>query len=296
MLYFPSADGNWLIPELREITFESSDYVSGLISALRSGSAENDLTTTAIPTSTDLLSEDPAITITSSGETVLQVHFASTLHSYLALIGMDEWQMVGSVAMTLCSFMPDLDAVQISIGDEPITSCTIDDRIIEFEDGLIRFEDFSSFVGSTVTICLPSETGSLEEVDCAVSMLRAQSPLSILRTLFDEILELDFENDFFEDGIGYDDILGISIDNGVASVNLSANFYRQAQVLDSSSERCLVYAIVNTLCEMDDISSVQFYIEGISAETLSGSIYLKAELLPNPGLVESEDQDSDTAS
>ena len=47
----------------------------------------------------------------------------------------------------------------------------------------------------------------------------------------------------------------------------------------------LLYSMVDTLCEMDDINAVRFYVEGLSAETLAGGIYLKSPLMPNPGIV-----------
>ena len=113
--------------------------------------------------------------------------------------------------------------------------------------------------------------------------MRAQSPLSLLYALLDDILA---SNDIaFPKNIYYDDILGVELENGIASVNLSANFYRQCQNLDENSERSVIYSFVNTLCELNEITGVRFFIEGLSAETLAKSIYLKSVLLPNPGAV-----------
>lgn len=285
VLYFPSTMGDWLVPELREITFDSSDYASALIRALRTGPLENACATTAIPESVDLLVENPLLEVTASGERVLRLNFAPTLRSYLALSGMEEWQMLGSVVLTLCSFVPDLDAVRIQIGDDLITSCTLNGAERTFSDGLIRRSDFDSLIGSTMILYRPNSRGTLDVVERAVSMTRAESPLSILYALIDEA-QSDAENGaVFPAEIYYEDILGVSVENGIASVNLSANFYRQSQALDDAAERGVIYAIVNTLCELENISGVRFYIEGLSAETLSGSIYLKGVLLPNPGLV-----------
>ena len=82
-----------------------------------------------------------------------------------------------------------------------------------------------------------------------------------------------------------DDILGIQVAGQTARVNLSANFYRCAQSLDPDAERALIYCMVNTLCAMDSIRAVRFYVEGLAAETLAGTVYLKSPLLPNPGIV-----------
>ena len=82
-----------------------------------------------------------------------------------------------------------------------------------------------------------------------------------------------------------EDLLGVEVSGRTARVNLSAGFYRACQPLDAVGERSVVYAMVNTLCQLDSISAVRFYVEGMAAETLAGGIYLKSALMPNPGLV-----------
>ena len=72
---------------------------------------------------------------------------------------------------------------------------------------------------------------------------------------------------------------------GYIAVNLSANFYRCCQTLDAQAERNLVYAMVNTLTELDGIKTVQFYIEGEVVDVLTQNIYIKAPLMRNPGLI-----------
>ena len=287
-LYFPTSVGEWFVPELREITFDSRDYASALIRALRAGPSESSCAITAIPESTDLLVDNPVIAVNASGERVIELNFSGALRNYLAFSGIDEWELVGSVALTLSSFVPELDAVRICIDSIPITHCIIGEREYKFEDGLIRRSDFDAFIGSIVTLHIPQSDGSLESVQRATSMVRAQSPLSLLCALFDDILMLDNSIEVFPVDVYAEDILGIALEDGVASVNLSANFYRRCQSLSEETERSLVYAIVNTLCELDDVTGVRFYIEGYSAETLAGSIYLKGILMPNPGMVRRE--------
>ena len=67
--------------------------------------------------------------------------------------------------------------------------------------------------------------------------------------------------------------------------HVSANFYRACQSLSAQDERCVVYAMVNTLCTLRDVRAVRFYVEGVAAETLAGNIYLRSPLRPNPGLI-----------
>jgi len=283
-LYFPTEVGEWFVPELREITFDSRDYASALIRALRTGPQESACAITAIPEGADLLLDNPTITVNASGKRVVELNFSGALRNYLAFSNIDEWELAGSVALTLGSFIPELDAVRICIDGTPITGCTISDVALEFGDGLIRRSDFEAFIGGTVRLYLPQADGSLNAVERAVSMARAQSPLSLLYALFDSILA-NGNAGIFPSDVYYDDILGVALNDGIASVNLSANFYRQCQDLDEKGESAVTYSIVNTLCELDSVTGVRFYIEGMSAETLAGDIYLRSILLPNPGAV-----------
>lgn len=288
VLYFPASNGGWFVPEVREITFDSSDYASALIRALRSGPIQYECAISAIPEGADLLVENPQMLITSAGERIVELNFASALRNYLAFSGIDEWDILGSVALTLCSFIPELDAVRLCIDGEPISRCSDGEREYTFEDGLVRRDVFAAFVGDVITLYLPSENGALTAVERATSPERASSPLNRLYLLLNDVLSQESSSKQFPSDIYYDDILGVSVENNTISVNLSSGFYRQAQMLDDTSERNVVYSIVNTLCELDGVTSVRFYVEGVTADTLAGNIFLQGALLPNPGIAFAE--------
>ena len=90
----------------------------------------------------------------------------------------------------------------------------------------------------------------------------------------------------FPDGLAQEDILGVIIENRTATVNLSGNFYARCQGLSPQQERLLVYAMVNTLSELDHIGAVSFLVEGEQVDSLAQNIYLKTALMPDPGLVQ----------
>lgn len=284
-LYFPVHEDDWFISETREISFDSDNYAAALIRALRSGPRHAGCAIATMPEGADLLVDNPVFEMSSSGDRVLRFDFSSTLLNYLAFAGMEEWKLIGSVVLTACSFVPGSDAVRIYIDGQMLTHYSIGENEISLSDGLIRRSDFVPYIGSTTRIYAPTENGTLEAIERADSMARIESPQSLLDALMDDFSSNVYLPPMFTQGINHDDILGISVENGIASVNLSANFYRLAQALDAASERSVIYAVVNTLCESDEISGVRFYIEGISAETLSGNVYLKSILLPNPGLI-----------
>ena len=289
-LYFPtdsgtSAEGSWLVPELREVVFRSDDFAATLIEALKAGPQAGDCAVASIPAGVELLEPNPQVETLPTGEHALSLNFSSALANYLVLSGLDVWELAGSLTLTVCSFLPEIDALRLLVDGEPITVCQIGDAVLRFEDGLIRRDDFAGRVGSVATLYLAAPDGSLQAVRRAVSTRSALSPRNLLSELFYYSGRGNGLRFPVPENVFADDILGIQLSGHVARVNLSANFYRCCQPLNARAERRLVYCMVNTLCELDDIRAVRFYVEGLAADTLAGSVYLRAPLLPNPGIV-----------
>jgi len=285
-LYFPTDESIWLVPEIHEVVFDSGNYASVLLEALKTAPEMSTCATTAIPDGVELLDADPEIRTLSTGEHVLELNFSSTLANYLAFSGLEVWELVSSITMTMCSFIPGLDAVRVLINNEPITICEFGDSIATFPGGLIRRSDFTSRIGSIAALYLADAGNALMSVECAVSMKSALSPRSLLAELFSYSGKPGAGSVFpVGEPLYPEDVLGVSVSDGIAKVNLSANFYRICQGLSETAERNCVYSMVNTLCRLDGIRAVRFYIEGISADTLAGNIYLKSPLMPNPGIV-----------
>lgn len=285
-LYFPTNGGGWLVPELREVVFNTDDFAVTLIEALKGGPVDETCAVASIPAGVELLDPEPRVQTLPTGEHILTLNFSPALSNYLAFSGVEVWELAGSVTLTVCSFLPEIDAVCIQVDGEPITSCRTGDTTLTFEDGLIRRSDFSDRVGSVATLYLADSTGALQPVKRAVSMRSAQSPRSLLTELF-YYMGADGSALRFPipESVYPEDVLGIQVSGRIARVNLSANFYRSCQTLDADTERTLVYAMVNTLCQLESVGAVRFYVEGLPAETLAGNIYLRSPLMPNPGIV-----------
>ena len=292
-LYFPTENGGWLVPELREVTFDTADFINPLINALKAGPKDESTAIASIPEGVELMDEKPAVVTLPSGQHVLSLNFSSTLANYLAFSGLDLWELLGSLTLTLCSFLPEVDAIRVMVNGEPITICEIGDAIVSFPNGLIRRNSFSSHIGSVATLYLVNDENALTAVTRPVSMRSAYSPKSLLTELFYYAGGDASQPRFPAPASVYsEDLLGVQVSEGVAKVNLSASFYRSCQTLGAEDERNLVYSMVNTLCNMDGIRGVRFYVEGLSAETLAGSIYLQSVLLPNPGIVAHPSEDA----
>lgn len=285
LLYFPSENGEYMLPEIREIEFCSQDYIPMLIDALKEGPLTESASVSSIPESAELFNAEPSLEVTATGERIIQLDFNSLMLNYLAFAGLEEWELYGSIVLTLTSFLPEIDAVCIMIDGSKLESCRLPDRILQLEGGLMRRSDFSARIGSAARFCFANEAGSLSWKRCALSQLGATSPKRLLSGLIRTQPGQPGLSSVFPEGVNPEDILGVQVSERIASVNLSANFYARCQSLDAARERRLIYAMVNTLAELKNIGAVKFYVEGRSIDTLCGGIYLKTALLPDPGLM-----------
>jgi len=286
LLYFPSENGEYLLPEVREIEFDDADYVSGLIDALKAGPLSESACVAAVPGNAELFNSAPYEAVTSAGKRVIYLDFNSLMLNYLAFAGMDEWELYGSILLTLTSFIPEIDAVCIMIDGQKLERCFFPDKTVETENGMVYRSDFSGRIGSAAELYFANESGSLSRKRCALSQIGAHSPKRLLESLIRVQPSAQEMESVFPAGVSPEDILGVMVEGRVANVNLSGNFYARCQSLSIHQERNLIYAMINTLAELDNIGAVRFFIEGKAVDTLTESIYLKTALLPDRGIVE----------
>lgn len=287
LLYFPARNGRYLLPEAVSVNFGDSNYISALLNALSKGPSNTDSCFSAIPAKLDLLTGEPVISINEAGQRIAQLDFSELVTNYMAFSGMESWQLYASAALTICSFVPEIDGICILEEGVPVSECTIGEELFIFENGIIRREDFAHLIGSCAGRYFANSDGKLSRISGAVSQSGASSAKTILtemildRAPVDETLKSVFPAEIVPA-----DILGVRIEDGIANVNLSADFYSSCQILSQDEERNLIFAMVNALCELDQVGSVRFWVEGQSVESLSQNIYLKSALMPNPGLVQ----------
>ena len=286
VLYFPSVNGQWVLPEVRTITFTDDNYAYRLISELMAGPEGGDAYSLFIASGAGILASEPEIVISGSGQKILVIDLNNIVRDYLLLQGIADWQFAAAVTMTLTSFVPEADAVCIKIDGTPVTQLNIRGQHKQFDDGCMTRSMFSMYAGSTCRLYFANEDGKLCAVQRAISSQRADSPYALIIQLIAG--PSSSEEDYFRvmpAGITAGDLLGVEVKDGIACVNMSANFYRLCQALNPTEERLLVYAIVNTLCELPDIDAVSFRIEGETVYSLAGEIYLKSDLMMDPSII-----------
>lgn len=288
VLYFPAQGGRYLLAETRTLEMKNDDYASAVIAALSDGPLERECCFAAIPGNLELLASDPECRVTERGERVLELDFSAMLHNYLAFAGVEPWQLYASVVLSLASFVPEIDAVRIRVDGEYVYDCAFRERALSFEDGLMRRDDFTECIGGSARLYFAGENGMLIGAECPMSQSAAESAMGLLSELFsfNNAASIPELRSVLPEGIAQEDILGVTVENRVAAVNLSGNFYSRCQSLNVQQERALIYAMVNTLASLPQIGAVSFLIEGEQADSLAQNIYLKTALMPDPGLVQ----------
>jgi len=287
VLYFPSVNGQWILPEVRRITFSDTSYIEQLLSALMDGPEWGSAYSGFISSGANILANMPSVYVAANGERILEIPFSGIVRDYLILQDIPEWQFAASVVMTMTSFVPEIDAVKISMDGEVVTKLNIKGNFKTFDDGIMKRDTFNMYVGSVSTLYFCGESGELCAVQRAMSSGRALSPYAIMTQLIAGPSSTDVDAiRTMPAGVTSGDLLGVSVADGIATVNMSADFYRLCQTLSPEEERNLVYSIVNTLCELPDVYAVSFRIEGERVDTLAGTIYIFDYLLPNPGIIQ----------
>lgn len=286
ILYFPSRDGRYMLPETASLSLGDENYIAALLNGLSKGPENSDCSFSSIPPKLELLTDEAKIIVSESGQRIAELDFTETAANYLAFSGTESWQLFASVTLTVCSFVPEIDGVRLSIEGNAVTECLIGDELIQFENAIMRRRDFSHLIGSCAGRYYANADGMLNRLNGAISQSGASSAKTILTEMIAD-REPPAENltSVFPEEIIPGDILGVRIENAVANVNLSASFYSACQILSPEQERNLIFSMVNALCELDQVGSVRFWIEGKSVDSLSQNIYLKSALMPNPGLI-----------
>ena len=290
ILYYPAVSGGNLLPVAAPVRFSAENAVEVLLESL----TELPEGVHGVRAAFDVLPEfEQHTVVTEDGRRVIKIDFAEGSWSRIAQ--KDAGTTCAAAALTLISVVPEIDGVVFCADDMLITEYEIDGERFVPEMGVLTREGLRSRIGAAVDLYYGSPAGNaLSRVTRVLSPMVEHYPRMLLGMLMEGPAAGDEAVSAIPEGISTEDVLGISLSDGVMQVNLSANFYRLCQPLSGDAERKLVYSIVNTLCNLDSVNAVQFFVEGGQAEVLSESMYLHVPLMANPGLVIG-DQPEETA-
>ena len=289
-LYYPLADGGGLIPDVRTLSFagqQPDQLIAALLAAL-SVSPMNHPEAVALPGLASLMTAGPAVTDLETGGRMATLRFDPALNAALTERGIDTACFAASLTCTLTTFIPSLTAVQLYMGDQPLTSVSgaVTGSML-YPGGVMRRADFAPLIKGQITIYLP-RAGQLQAVTRRLADDDAYHPRTLLLALMAGPTAAEQEagwSPLLPGGLSDADILGISVEEGTLLVNLSA---RAAERISESDldQHLMCRGLVSALCELMNVRRVRFFFGGDTVQTLNGPIFWGGEFLYAPGLTD----------
>ncbi len=294
-LYFPAGYGTGVLSEARTVSFPGQSYrqiASGLLEALSAGPQVLHLNP-VMPDLNALLSQPPSVEEKDDGHYIISLQFADIANEVFVNAGVPRSVMLAAITYTLTTFIPRLEGVRISIGNEQIEGIVpggiyegAGEQIL-FSDGLLRRSDFSSFLLTDCTLYF-SDGDYLIPVRRPVPYASAFDRKYLIEQLilgpqaFDSIPETEA---VFPAGVTRDALIAVAKEGNTALINFSRNILQHVASLSPQKERLLVYSLINTLCDTRTISRVRLYVDGSQPASLAGAVWLPGEFMKNPEIV-----------
>ena len=294
-LYYPAPSGKGVLSEARTLSFAFQDLSSMALTLLDALSAGADYLPSVpkCPEFRSLLREPPTIEDTG-GVRRLVLRFTDKLNSALIDAGITRSVMMASMVFTLTTFLPGIEGIEVRIGDERINSLTPSGtysgagELIAFQDGLMRRRDFSGFLLAECVLYFADANGRLQRVYRPVPFYEAGSARALVEQLMLGPQSFDSQTGLaavLPADLRPADLLGVALEDSVLLLNFSPRLTSLAEDFGLDEEKRMIYAMVNTLCELSGVKRVAFYVQGAQPETLAGTVYLPGDFLPNLDLL-----------
>jgi len=288
VMYLPSADGRYVLPEVRAVDYAQMtpiEYLYTLLEEMGMGTS-SDLVSRSIPAPMLFIEDMPEIVRTEDGAyRAIEVRFEAALDEALAAAGLSRGIYIAMLTHTLMGAVPGVEGLKVHIGSEVITGISAehapDGRPVAFSQVLATREDFSAYLGAPVTVyAIAQGGGGLIAEQRVLAQNRQSEPRAQLETLIamwgDRAATAPLTGA---------DVLAVSADGDEYAVNLSGAFADALCALDEAEAKSAVYAMVNTLTEGSRRGGVTFYFEGEQMSRTLGGVEMRGRLARNPGMV-----------
>lgn len=285
-LYFASSDGSALLGEVRSMVFESRDHASmarAIISELAKGAVHIDGARQVVPPQT-LLAQAPELQDRGDGPYMV-LRFRPELIDFLEGQNSTLAMTLSSICYTLTSFIPKLEGIIAYIGDEMVTDMILMNGIEwELPSGQLTRESVAALAADVCTVYYPMTNGKgLYPVSRPIAQRLRTQPRALLRELMQPPEEEGLQRALPE-AITDADILGLQIRGDTALLNVTSAFAQACSLQSQIQERNMVYAIVNTLTELEGVTRVRFYVEGVQT-ALAGHLFMGGDFMRHTGLI-----------
>lgn len=289
-LYFPSEDGRYLLPQVRQVAYAGAapiEYLYQILEELGRGAGRE--AQGGVPAPLKYITKMPEIIRTADGSyRAIEICFDAGLDAALAGAGLTRGVYTGMLTDTLMGFVPGVEGLQISIGQELVDELdaaqTPDGAEIAFEHALATRPAFAAYTGAPVTLYLPAEDGKhLVRTACIV----AQGEQYDVRARLAGLMHVSESEGLavLPAGLTDADVLAVYAGRREIVLNLSSGFASSLGALSPREQRMAVFSVVNTLTEGMSAQRVYFFFEGKQLEEISGEIDMRGYFVRNPGMV-----------
>ena len=296
-LYYPAPSGKGVLCEARTLSFPSQELPAmalTLLEALAAG-AENLPTSPRCAALRTLLIGEPTLE-EAGGQRRIVFRFAEELNTALLDVGITRSVMMASLVYTMTTFLPGIEGIEVRIGSDRINTLTPsgiygsagEQMTIAFQDGLMRRRDFPVFLLSYCALYFSNGQGGLTRVLRPIPYYECSNARALIQQLMLGPQPFDSQTGLYASlpqGLRSADLLGVAFEGGAMLLNFSSQLASLSGDLSAEGERRLIYAVVNTLCELKGVKRVAFFIQGDQPETLAGTLFLPGDFLPNADLV-----------
>ena len=213
---------------------------------------------------------------------VLTIDFSS---GYSDLTNVQEILMRAAIVLTLIQ-IDGVDAIIFTVEGEPALDAFGDEIGTMSSDtfvGILLTDEGMLTQESDLTIYFTDEEGSVL-IPSTVTFSSTSNNLSMEEYILQCLIEGPSESGMYKTLDSTVEVLSVSTTDNICYVNFSASFTEQEQ---SVSDEIMVYSIVNSLCRLSYISSVQFLVEGDSTVMLHSVTDLSRPLSRNRDLEQS---------
>lgn len=263
VLYFADKRGEYMLPEVRTITVSLEDPVATIMEELGKGPSDTVNLVAALPRDIQLLTE-PVVTVDSLGQQTLELNFSKQPEYVGSSKDLERSTALAyaTVVYTFCSYMTNMDTVVIKQNGQPVTKI----GTLSSEDGAYKKSDFAKYLGTSISLYFSSlSQESFVRVNRTMLQSTAYDPLQRIYELMRGPLSSEGDDEVlpvFSAGITQEDIRSIVLQDDTVFVDVSTNFAAVCGSMDQRSEWMMLYAMVNTLTELQKVRSVQFLAEG----------------------------------
>lgn len=179
---------------------------------------------------------------------------------YSEKTGTEELLLRNALVKTLCS-ISGIDAIVIQVEGSPIMDA--DNK----EIGRLSINDYTDpHTKEETAIRLYFPNSDKDMLESETRKVEVQNALSLERTVVNELIAGPSKDDLSPSVPAGTKLIKIENNDGVCTVNFSKEF--TGSTSGSTLETTLrLYSVVNSLCELDDVESVQILINGeVNAE------------------------------